>query len=123
MEKCWLALVGAADSIAAMGKGLTVDKEIGRMAALGRYDILDTPPDGNFDAITALAARLLKVPIALTTLVDTDRIWFKSRVGVDIEQIDRARLTRARRAPALSTPNATSIQTDPRHAEELGRWR
>ncbi len=72
-----------------MRAGLSGDKEIGRMAALSRYDILDTPPDGNFDAITALAARLLKVPIALTTLVDTDRIWFKSRVGVDIEQIDR----------------------------------
>ncbi|MES2657970.1 MAG: GAF domain-containing sensor histidine kinase [Verrucomicrobiota bacterium] len=60
-----------------------------RMQALRRYDILDTPPDGNFDSITALAARLLKVPIALTTLVDTDRIWFKSRHGLEVEQIDR----------------------------------
>ncbi|MEO5714938.1 MAG: GAF domain-containing sensor histidine kinase [Luteolibacter sp.] len=61
-----------------------------RMEALRRYDILDTPPDGNFDSITALAAKLLKVPIALTTLVDTDRIWFKSRYGLEVEQIDRA---------------------------------
>src|SRR6478672_11656696 len=63
--------------------------EIHRMEALRRYDILDTPPDGNFDNITALAARLLKVPIALTTLVDTDRVWFKSRHGLEVEQIDR----------------------------------
>lgn len=61
-----------------------------RMEILRRYEILDTPPDGNFDSITALAAKLLRVPIALTSLVDTDRIWFKSRHGLDVEQIDRA---------------------------------
>ncbi len=63
--------------------------EINRMAALRRYDILDTPPDGAFDGITSLAAKLLRVPIALTSLVDTDRIWFKSRHGLDVEQIPR----------------------------------
>ncbi|WP_367871764.1 ATP-binding protein [Luteolibacter sp. Populi] len=61
-----------------------------RIAALRRYEILDTPPDGSFDGITALAAKLLGVPIALATLVDTDRIWFKSKIGLDVEQIDRA---------------------------------
>ena len=65
------------------------ETETRRIEALRRYQILDTPPDGNFDGVTALAAKLLKVPIALTTLVDTDRIWFKSRHGLDVEQIDR----------------------------------
>ncbi|MEP2775854.1 MAG: GAF domain-containing sensor histidine kinase [Luteolibacter sp.] len=60
-----------------------------RLAALRRYEILDTPPDGAFDGITSLAAKLLRVPIALTTLVDTDRIWFKSRHGLELEQIGR----------------------------------
>ncbi len=60
-----------------------------RLESLRRYEILDTPPDGAFDRITAIAARFFRVPIALVTLVDRDRIWFKSRYGLDVEQIDR----------------------------------
>ena len=60
-----------------------------RLAAVRRYQILDTPPDGSFDRITALAARLLHVPISTITIVDTDRIWFKSKHGIDAEQIGR----------------------------------
>lgn len=63
--------------------------EAQRLAAVQRYQILDTPPDGTFDRITAIAARLFQVPIALITLVDHDRIWFKSRQGVEISQVDR----------------------------------
>jgi PAS domain S-box-containing protein len=63
--------------------------EQGRLDALRRYDILDTPPDGAFDRITALAASLFSVPISIISLVDTDRIWFKSRHGIDVDQIDR----------------------------------
>lgn len=59
------------------------------MAAVRRYDVLDSPPDGAFERITALAARLFDVPIALVTIVDTDRIWFKSRHGLDIDEIPR----------------------------------
>ena len=59
------------------------------MAAVRRYDIFDTPPDGAFDRITAIAARLLNVPIAIVSIVDHDRIWFKSRHGIDVPQIDR----------------------------------
>ncbi|MEO8386360.1 MAG: GAF domain-containing protein, partial [Betaproteobacteria bacterium] len=53
-----------------------------RMLAVRRYDILDTPPDGAFDRITALAARRFNVPIAIISVVDTDRIWFKSHHGL-----------------------------------------
>lgn len=59
------------------------------MAAVRRYDILDTPPDGAFDRITALAARRFGVPISIISIVDEDRIWFKSRHGVPVEQIGR----------------------------------
>lgn len=54
-----------------------------RIEALRRYEILDTPPDGSFDRVAALAAKLFDVPIALVTLVDQDRIWFKARYGLD----------------------------------------
>ncbi len=68
----------------------TEDAEAARLAALRRYDILDTPPDGAFDRITALAADLFSVPIAIVSLVDHDRIWFKSRHGLPgVEQIGR----------------------------------
>src|SRR6185503_1967187 len=60
-----------------------------RREVVRRYDVLDTPPDGTFDRITALAARLLRVPIAIISIVDHDRIWFKSRHGLDAEQINR----------------------------------
>jgi sigma-B regulation protein RsbU (phosphoserine phosphatase) len=60
-----------------------------RMRAVRRYDILDTPPDGAFDRIAELAAELLDVPIAIVSIVDTDRIWFKSHHGLDASQIDR----------------------------------
>ncbi|MDQ3100811.1 MAG: GAF domain-containing protein, partial [Bacteroidota bacterium] len=63
--------------------------EIERLAVLRRYEILDTPPDGSFDRITSICAKIFNVPIALVTLVDEDRIWFKSRFGLDAEQVDR----------------------------------
>ena len=60
-----------------------------RIEALKRYDILDTPPDGSFDRITKLASTIFGVPIAIISLVDTDRIWFKSAHGLTVNQIDR----------------------------------
>jgi sigma-B regulation protein RsbU (phosphoserine phosphatase) len=60
-----------------------------RMAAVRRYDILDTPPDGAFDRIAAIAADLLDVPIAVISIVDEDRIWFKARHGLDVDEVGR----------------------------------
>lgn len=64
-------------------------KEAERVKALHRYELLDTPPDGSFNKMAELAAKIFNVPIALISLVDTDRIWFKSHYGLDINQIDR----------------------------------
>ena len=65
--------------------------EEARLRAVRRYQVLDTPPDGAFDRITALAARLCHAPIAIVSVVDTDRIWFKSHHGLpDVTEIDRA---------------------------------
>ena len=63
--------------------------EAARMVAVRRYDILDTPPDGTFDRITAIASRRFNVPIAIISIVDQDRIWFKSHHGLDVQQIAR----------------------------------
>jgi two-component sensor histidine kinase len=63
--------------------------EAARMTAVRRYEILDTPPDGAFDRTTAIASRLFDVPIAIISIVDNDRIWFKSHHGLDVEEIDR----------------------------------
>ncbi|WP_320777965.1 GAF domain-containing SpoIIE family protein phosphatase [Streptomyces sp. CRN 30] len=54
-----------------------------RIAAVRRYDVLDTPQDGAFDRVAALAARLLDVPMASVTLVDTDRIRFLAVHGLE----------------------------------------
>jgi GAF domain-containing protein len=59
------------------------------LAAVRRYDVLDTPPDGAFDRITALAARFFDVPISIISIVDHDRIWFKSHHGLDATEIGR----------------------------------
>lgn len=63
--------------------------ETERLKTLERYQILDTPVDGNFDRITALASAIFKIPIAIISLVDTDRIWFKSHHGLNVKQIGR----------------------------------
>jgi GAF domain-containing protein len=60
-----------------------------RIETVKKYDILDTPPDGNFDNITTLAAAIFKVPIAIISIVDADRIWFKSHYGLEVNQINR----------------------------------
>ena len=64
-------------------RGKTVD-EILRLGVLHDQAVLDTPPEARFDRITAMAAAHFKAPIALVSLVDTDRQWFKSCIGLDV---------------------------------------
>ena len=63
--------------------------EDGRMRAVERYRILDTPADGTFDRIAGLAARMFSVPVAIVSVVDHDRIWFKAHHGTEVTQIGR----------------------------------
>ena len=60
-----------------------------RISALRTLALLDTSAEDRFDRITRLAARLFNVPIALITLVDTERQWFKSRAGEIVQQTPR----------------------------------
>lgn len=61
-----------------------------RLEALDRYDILDTPPEEAFDRITRMATKIFDVPISLVSIIDEDRQWWKSCIGVDRRQTDRS---------------------------------
>jgi len=63
--------------------------EQARLAALRSYEILDTKSEQAFDDLVGLAAEICEVPIALVSLLDTDRQWFKSRVGIDASETPR----------------------------------
>ena len=65
------------------------DNEPERLAALKGFEILDTPPEEAFDRITRTVAAFLDVPIALVSLVDESRQWFKSRHGLDAGETPR----------------------------------
>jgi anti-sigma regulatory factor (Ser/Thr protein kinase) len=64
--------------------------ETTRLEALHRYRILDTQPEQAFDDLTLLASYVCQTPIALITLVDADRQWFKSRIGVTLSETSRS---------------------------------
>jgi len=63
--------------------------EPARLAALRSLHVLDTPPEECFDILTALVAHILGTPIALVSLVDSERQWFKSRYGLDTPETPR----------------------------------
>jgi PAS domain S-box-containing protein len=63
--------------------------ERARLNALRRYALLDTPPERPFDALARLAVRTFGCPMAVLTLVDEGRQWFKSRVGLTITETER----------------------------------
>ncbi len=64
--------------------------ESARLAELRKYRILDTDPERAFDDLTMLASHICGTPIALISLIDADRQWFKSRVGLSIGETSRS---------------------------------
>lgn len=65
------------------------DNEAQRLDRLHHYQILDTPPEKAFDRITRIVAETIGVPIALVSLIDHDRQWFKSKYGLDASETPR----------------------------------
>ncbi|MEH2267051.1 MAG: PAS domain S-box protein [Nostoc sp.] len=66
------------------------ENESQRLEVLNQYQILDTPPEEVFDELVELAANLCETPIALISLVDAEREWFKSKTGVTISEVSRS---------------------------------
>ena len=65
------------------------ENEKQRLETLRGYEILDTEPEASFDDLTFLASYLCETPVALISLVDADRQWFKSKVGVSVLETSR----------------------------------
>ncbi|MDE2402560.1 MAG: sensor domain-containing diguanylate cyclase [Burkholderiales bacterium] len=65
------------------------DNEAQRLLALRSYDVLDSSSEPEFDALTRLAAHTFGTPMAMIGLMDSQRLWFKSRLGLDVLQLDR----------------------------------
>ncbi len=60
-----------------------------RLATLHGYKILDTEPEAAFDDLTLLASHICQTPVALISLIDADRQWFKSKVGLSVSETSR----------------------------------
>jgi len=96
--------------------------EIARLDALRQLNLLDTPVSESFDRITRMAAQIFGLPIAAISLTDTDRQWFKSRVGVDHQSIPRAGAPCAAVAETASAIVIPDLVDDPDYADSpLGR--
>lgn len=72
-----------------MDKPIIPQDEAARLASLQSLEVLDTMPEERYDRLTRLAAAIMDVPIALVSLVDSDRQWFKSKFGLDALETPR----------------------------------
>ena len=95
-----------------MTKAPLPQDEFARLTALRGLNILDTEPEGAYDDIVKLAARLCQTPIALISLVDERRQWFKSAYGLDVKETPRAT---AFCDKAILTPTEPLIVVDAKH--------
>lgn len=72
-----------------MQSAKTLDNEAQRLEALDDYRVMDTLPEQDFDDLTLIASHICQTPIALISLVDDRRQWFKAKVGVDVTETPR----------------------------------
>ncbi len=91
--------------------------EDARLAALRRYGILDTAGEAGYDDIVTVAACICGVPIALISLVDESRQWFKARVGLDVDETPREVAFCAHAIAAGGFLEVSDASADPRFAD------
>lgn len=65
------------------------ENETQRLEAVHAYRVLDTPPEVDFEALTHRATQIFDMPAAVIGLMDADRLWFKSQIGLGAPQLDR----------------------------------
>jgi len=89
-------------------------KEVDRLAALQKFDILDTEPDVEFDSIARIAAQICNAPIAYISFIDERRQWLKAKIGLDITEVPREAsvCSQAMLQPGLSI--VSDLTHDPR---------
>jgi diguanylate cyclase (GGDEF)-like protein len=85
------------------------ENESQRLRAVMSYEILDTAPELEFDALTRVAAHSFATPVAVVALMDSDRLWFKSKLGLSVPQLDRKI---AFCAHAIMSPNEPLVVQD-----------
>ena len=90
--------------------------EAERLKALRDYQLLDTMPETVYDDITRIATEITGVPVALLTLLDSDRQWFKSKQGLEVSEIPREHSFCAH---AILEPNEMMIVEDARYDERF----
>ena len=88
-----------------------------RLSALDQYEIMDTPSDEAFDRITRVASTVFQAPIALVSLVDEDRQWFKSRQGLEAQETPRELAFCAHAIQSNDVMVVEDASIDPRFAE------
>ena len=93
------------------------DAEAARLARLRAYQILDTAPEAEFERITRLAASLLDMPISAVSLIDADRQWFKSVIGLDFRETPREVAFCAHAIQGIGLMEVPDATRDPRFAD------
>lgn len=100
--------------------------ETERLASVRSYEVLDTPPDDAFDALTRLASTVLAVPVSLLSLIDDDRQWVLSRYGTDVLEVPRDESVCSDVVAAAAPVVVRDLRTSPRYAGlswVRGGWR
>lgn len=94
------------------------DNEKQRLQALESYQIMDSLPEEDFDELTKMASQICGTPIALITLVDSSRQWFKSKLGIDVEQTPRAH---AFCAHTITDPDGIMVVSNAKEDERFAK--
>ena len=101
-----------------MSPSLIAD-DVDRLNALQQLGLLDTPPSESFDRISRMASRIFDLPIAAVSLTDSDRQWFKSRVGVDHWSIPREKAPCAQVAESRDVLVIEDFEADPSYRDSV----